>query len=213
MNPSSFSKYLNADRHPGAVVLERLSHLGVNVNWLLTGEGAPLVGSSKASPIMPGRSQSDGQEHQDEEHSGSSGSEEQFQRVPLVRIREDPDDGLRLIETGKSEWVETSFIREEYGVEPQLLRDFHITGDSMADTMQPGERARAVLWDCRPPNDGTVCILQGPVCLLIRRIRLKGKNILLVADNPDVPTREIDKDEWEDEYEPIARIVEVRRAL
>lgn len=150
---------------------------------------------------------------EDREAPRPDNSDQRFHRIPLVRIREDPEEGLRLVKTGKSEWVDGATIRREYGVQPALLRDFHVTGDSMIGTLRPGDRVRAVLWDCRAPNDGTVCILRGPVSLLIRRVRLKGTEILLVADNAEVPDRSISQHQWENEYEQIARIQEVRQAL
>lgn len=137
----------------------------------------------------------------------------QLHQIPLVRIREDPDGTLRLVETHRAEWVSDVFIREEYGVRPALLRDFQISGDSMVDTIRPGDRVRAVLWTCRAPNDGTICILRGPVSLMVRRIRLRDEGVLLVADNPDVSDQKIGPEKWEEGYEPIARVLEVRRAL
>ena len=43
MKPGSFSKYLRETRKPGASVLVRLMRLGVNLNWLLDGEGPMLT--------------------------------------------------------------------------------------------------------------------------------------------------------------------------
>lgn len=213
MKPSSFSKYLNGNRRPGAVILEKLSRMGVNVNWLLTGTGAMIAGTVKTSPRQSrnkGEAQDDPQSVSESENDYIEG---QLHQIPLVRIREDPDEGLQLIETDRSEWVSYPFIQREYGVRPELLRDFRISGDSMVDTIRPGDRVRAVLWDCLTPNDGTVCFLRGPVSLLLRRIRLKDETVLLVADNPEVPDQEVSQEKWLNDYEPIARVLEVRRAL
>lgn len=213
MKPASFAKYLDGSRRPGAVVLEKLSQLGVNVDWVLTGDGAMLDRLPQFSPSAsstPDRAGTTGDEGED---ARSGGSDLRFHRVPLVRIREDPEEGLRLVQTGQAEWVDRTTIRQEYGVKPALLRDFHVTGDSMRGTLEPGQRVRAVLWDCRAPNDGTICILRGPVSLLIRRVRLEGRSVVLVADNPDVPDRDVSRDEWEESYEKIARLLEVRQAL
>lgn len=213
MKPSSFAKYLNGGRRPGAVVLEKISRLGVNVDWLLTGEGAML---DRFSQLSPGRSTPPDQGEatvEEKEDVDCGGRNHDFHKIPLVRIREDPEEGLRLIETGQAEWVDETTLRQEHGVQPGLLRDFRVTGDSMRNAMKPGDRVRAVLWDCRSPNDGTICILRGPVSLLIRRVRLRGAEVLLVADNPDVPDRRVDREEWEADYEPIARILEVRHRL
>jgi phage repressor protein C with HTH and peptisase S24 domain len=213
MKPASFSKYLDGNRRPGAVVLEKISRLGVNIDWLLTGEGAMLDTLSQFSSSMSATSDKAAATEGEREESRQNGSDSQFHRIPLVRIREDPEEGLRLVETGQGEWVDGTTIRQMYGVKPALLRDFRVTGDSMASTIEPGDRVRAVLWDCRSPNDGTVCVLRGPVALLVRRVRLKGPEVLLVADNPDVPDRTVTQDQWENDYEQIARILEVRRAL
>lgn len=213
MQPSSFSKYLDGSRRPGAVVLEKLSQLGVNVDWILTGEGAMLDRLPQFSSSTSWSPDRTGKTNTEQKDSPPDGSELQFHRVPLVRIREDPEEGLRLVETGQAEWIDETTIRQHYGVKPALLRDFHVTGDSMSGTLEPGQRVRAVLWDCRSPNDGTICILRGPVSLLIRRIRLDGTGVELIADNPDVPNRTVDQKEWEGNYEQIARILEVRQAL
>lgn len=213
MKPASFSKYLSGERRPGAVVLEKISRLGVNIDWVLTGEGPMLDRLSRFSQSTSATSEQAGKSREGAEEGHREGGDQQFHRIPLVRIREDPEQGIRLVETGQAEWVDGTTIRQEYGVQPALLRDFHVTGDSMEETLEPGQRVRAVLWDCRSPNDGTICILRGPVSLLIRRVRLEGTGVVLVADNPDVPNRTISKDQWENEYEQIARILEVRRAL
>lgn len=217
MKPSSFSKYLDGNRRPGAVVLEKLTRLGVNINWLLTGDGAMLGPPSLLSSSMSSNSDNTGRQYEpgegEREETRPEGASQQFHRIPLVRIRDDSEEGLRLVETGRSEWIGVDTAKQQYGVDPSLLLDFHVSGDSMAPTIQPGDQVRAVLWDCRSPNDGTVCIIRGPVCFLIRRIRLSGEQILLMGDNPEVPDREIPRDKWKEEFEAIARILEVRRAL
>ncbi|MFB6098881.1 MAG: hypothetical protein ABEK84_07210 [Salinibacter sp.] len=62
-------------------------------------------------------------------------------------------------------------------------------------------------------HGGTVCILRGPLSLMVRRVRLTESSFLLVADNPGVPNQEVSQEQWEREFEPIARVLEVRRAL
>jgi len=136
-----------------------------------------------------------------------------FHRVPLIRIEEDPEEGFRLVGTGRGEWVDRITIRQKYGVDPSLLRDFLVAGDSMSDTLRPGDQIRTVLAGSYPPNDGAICILRAPVCLFIRRVRLAGTEVVLVADNPEVPDLRIDQAEWNEDYEQIARVLEVRRSV
>lgn len=212
MQPSSFSKYTDGRRRPGAVVLEKLARLGVNLNWLLTGSGRMLAGTGEA-PTSALSLRDETFDTEPKTTPPEDGTESLFQEVPLVRIQEGENGALRLVETGGSEWIRYAFIQEEYGVRPTLLRDFRISGDSMSDTIRPGDRVRTVLWDCRSPNDGTIGIFRGPISLLVRRVRLKNGNVLLVADNPSVPDQKVSREAWVREYDPIARVLEVRRAL
>lgn len=40
MSPSNLQKYLSGEMNPGNTVLDKLYRLGLNINWLLTGEGS-----------------------------------------------------------------------------------------------------------------------------------------------------------------------------
>lgn len=211
MKPASFSKYIHGNRRPGAVVLEKLSRMGVNINWFLSGVGPLLDGAETARSHLS--SNGEAQDGDQNVSSPNNSLEEQLHQIPLVRIQEDSDGGLQMIETGLSEWISTVHVQKEYGVRPELLRDVPATGDAMADTIRPGDRVRVVLWDCQSPNDGTVCLVRGPVSLLLRRIRLKDRTVVLVADNPEVENLDVSLDQWKTDYEPIARVLEVRRAL
>lgn len=211
MKPNSFSKYTSGRRRPGAVVLEKLSRMGVNVNWLLTGSGSMFQeggpGSPDQLPIanptqeLPTMSPRDSEVFDDELHP-----------IPLVHI-EGSGENLRLVETGRSEWVSTSYVEKEYGLHPERLRDFHATGDAMVDTIQPGDRLRLALCSRGLPGDGTIVLLRGPVSFLLRRVRLEGHTVALVADNPDIETQHVDLDQWKDEYESVGQVLEVRRAV
>lgn len=45
MKPGAFQKYYTGTTMPGAEILNRLNQLGVNINWLLTGDGDVLIDS------------------------------------------------------------------------------------------------------------------------------------------------------------------------
>src|SRR6056297_2655842 len=80
MKPPSFSKYVQGNRRPGAAVLERLSRLGVNLHWFLTGEGSVARStSSSAQPLSVVR------EETPSEIEGPDGS---LHRISLVSVTE-----------------------------------------------------------------------------------------------------------------------------
>lgn len=54
MSPQSLNKYFKDDRTPGGDILTRLSNIGVNVNWLLTGEGQPIKIGDVEIPVKRG---------------------------------------------------------------------------------------------------------------------------------------------------------------
>lgn len=210
MKPASFSKYLKGRRRPGAVVLKKLSQLGVNINWLLSGTGA-MLDEARTMPLdrppSPGKDRDETGAAPDAGHPLS-----RFHRVPLVQIHKDAERTFRLVDIGTTEWVSDTFTRREHGVRPELIRDFRISGDSMIDTIRPGDRVRGVLWKDHSLSDSSICILQGPMSSLVRRVRVRDRTIILVADNPDVPDLELEPEQWNDDYNPIAHILEISRA-
>jgi transcriptional regulator with XRE-family HTH domain len=150
MKPSSFGKYLRGTRRPGATVLERLTRLGVSVDWLLTGEGPILLESAssqrrrRASREGTERAQRPPQTNQCMSAAELSGADPQFYPVPVVKARIE-NGNLHLDEVGEPEWVSARAIENDYGGEPNRLRTFVIDSDRMAPTIQTGDRVRGIL--------------------------------------------------------------------
>jgi phage repressor protein C with HTH and peptisase S24 domain len=214
MQPSSFAKYTDGNRRPGSKVLERLSRLGVNINWFLSGEGQMLDGTvaehtdSSATFVLD--------RHPDADSDVvvlSEQSEERFFRIPIVRVRQDEQGDRTLEETEGVECLSESFIRDRYGVEPQHLREFRVSGNAMADTIRPGDRVIVEVGGCDSLVDGQVCLLGVSAGILIRRVTLQADSIVLAADNSNVPRQEVSREEWVEQYDPIARVLEVVRPL
>jgi len=205
MKPPSFSKYVQGHRRPGTTVLKRLSRLGVNLHWFLTGEGSMMR-------TVPDRSQPVPLIHA----MGSSeldGPDGPLHRIPLVQVTSDDENALRLEEMGAAEWLSESFIREVYGVAPSQLKSFRVSGNAMSGLIEPGERVRGILWKGESLRDGAVYLLQAPTGVIVRRLLLSPEAIQLTAENASVAPQEISQRTWRDNYRPLARVVEVLRAL
>jgi phage repressor protein C with HTH and peptisase S24 domain len=134
-------------------------------------------------------------------------------RVPLTRIVVNDTNDLQLQEMEAAEWLSESFIREVYGVTPDHLKNFRVSGNAMQDLIEPGERVRGVLWRGESLNDGAIYLLHAAAGVIVRRVHLQGETIHLSAANPEVPTQEVSKQEWREHFRPLARIVEVLRPL
>lgn len=204
MKPPSFSKYVQGQRRPGTTVLKRLSRLGVNLHWFLTGEGSMMRSCpdrSQPAPLIHAMGSSEIQ-----------GPDGPLHRVPLVQIVNEDDD-LHLEEMGAAEWLNESFIRQVYGVQPDHLKSFRISGNAMTDTIAPGERVRGALWQGESLSDGAVYLLDGPTGILLRRLHLHPETVTLSAENPEVSPQDLSAERWDQHYRPLARILEVRRSV
>ena len=205
MKPPSFSKYVQGNRRPGATVLERLTRLGVDLHWFLTGEGSPMHGStSPETPLSVGTSLSPAQ---------FEGPEGTLHRVPLVQVTADEDGNPQLDEISTAAWLAPDFVQQNYGVPAAQLKEFRITGNAMVDTIQPGNRVRGALWSGECLTEGAIYLFHGTSGLIARRVRVSSESLLLVADHPDVPNLSFDASTWTDRLLPIARILEVVRPL
>lgn len=205
MKPPSFYKYINGDRNPGTSVLVRFTHIGIDLNWLLTGEGQMLRSDSDFFTPLPihtmGATEIDG-------------PEEILVRVPLVRVVSGEDGDPHLKETGSPEWLPKGFIQQNYGVEPSLLKGFRVSGDAMQTSLRAGDRVRCALWDGDSLLDGAIYLLyRKPAGIIFRRIRFNGDEVLLTAENPEVPDRSVEIGNWTQSFRPIAQILECVRPL
>jgi len=151
MKPSSFGKYIRGTRRPGASVLERLTRLGVNVDWLLTGEGPILLesASSQRSSHAPREDVRSGHTRPPQRKRSMSAAElsnldPAFHPIPVVKPRL-KNGTLQLEQVGEPEWISAQAIQSDYGGSPDRLRTFVVASDRMAPTIRPGERARGVL--------------------------------------------------------------------
>ena len=206
MKPPSFSKYVQGNRRPGAAVLKRLTLLGVNLHWFLTGEGSITRSSSAPAqplPVVP-----------DTEPSRLDGPDGTLHRVPLVRVTANAEGSPQLEEvSGTAEWLDESFIRQTYGVSPDQLKGFRIPGDAMAEQIHPGDRLRGTLWQGESLVDGAIYLFHGLNGVIVRRIRTTETTLVLTANNPEVPDLSFDACSWTDRLRPIARLLEVTRTL
>jgi phage repressor protein C with HTH and peptisase S24 domain len=204
MKPSSFGKYLRGTRRPGASVLERLTRLGISVDWLLTGEGAILCESaSSRQGDFPSRDAPSSQQQQSMSAAELSSLNPQFHPIPVVKPRIDDGD-LHLDQIGQPEWISEETIRTQYGGSPDQLRTFIITSDRMAPTIRPDERARGMLLLSTLPPDGIsnggVYLIHSTDQVLVTRLYRKRKHGTETSNAPpeqeqrDAPTTEAVRD-------------------
>lgn len=141
-----------------------------------------------------------------------------LQRVPVLRVEAEAGEGIEVYASDEveenEEWLSASFIRREYNVAPERVRTMRVRGNSMIETIEPGDRIRVAIWDGERLWEGSVYVLHGPGGLTIKRYAgVRSGHVLLAADNPDVEDRKIPQDRWDDEYRPVAWALEVTQPL
>jgi len=217
MKPGSFGKYLRGKRRPGAGILQKLHRTGVNINWFLTGEGPALraehsAGESEASASDLSTSVP--------ENESAEYHRTPTVRVPTVRVRLTDSDTLQYDEIGDPVWLNEHCIQTRYGTDPDRLRDFWVSSNRMATTIQVGDRVRT---EREPPDlpmqelaEGDVYLLFGPDGVFPARVRLHAPEsqspeagIVLDGDNPEATRYEVQPSDWTQTYRPIARVLEV----
>lgn len=163
---------------PGGEVLAGFVALGINANWLLTGEGEMRVRPSEAD------------RHIDEVHTGHVA-------IPLYDDVRVSADGTLTSSEPLDHMVRFSeaWLRAELRASPQDLYLIRVTGDSMEPTLRSGD---AILVDRRhtTPNREAIYVIRCGDALLVRRIQvLTSGGIRLVSENPLYGPEEIAPDQ------------------
>lgn len=183
------------------------------MHWLFTGQGAMMVkGDDTTTGHAPMVIRDKDLAYELEE----SGIE--MHRVPELRVEVAAGDGVEVYTPDEmqwnEEWISRQFIRQEYQVAPEKVRTLRVRGNSMQDTIAPGDRIRVALWDGERLWEGSIYVLHGPGGLTIKRYQgVENGHVLLRADNPDVSDRQVPQERWDNEYRPVAWALEVTQPL
>jgi transcriptional regulator with XRE-family HTH domain len=206
----SVGRYELGRSEPDEPTLERLAYAtGVSPAFLAghTDETAPI---DPAPHRTPPRELTDGdivhiQEIMVEAHAGE-GTDPEAYALEVVNGQ------LRL-----PRW----YIRAEYGVEPERVRQIRVRGDSMVPTLQPGQRLLVAIWEDSRIQDGLVYVLNGPGGVQIKRLYIEeeGANdhtvtyVRVWSDNAEAPRYRVTAERFDAEYRVVAVALEINRKL
>lgn len=120
-------------------------------------------------------------------------------------------DGLKM----PAEW-----IRQTYSVQPDRVCIMRLRGDSMVDTLQPGQRVVASRHEGQEPiQDGVIYGLRNHHGFTVKRLKFDFKDgeevIWIWPDNPkyEEQRRYMSVETFHDRYDVIAKALEVGRKL
>lgn len=180
MKLPSLRDYELGNSVPGGEAVACLSRVGINANWLLTGEGQMLL---PPPAIREGESRFFGDarltlKKQPEAEAG-------YASIPLFDIRAAAGGGAVVgsehvmdVLHFKEEW-----IRAELRVSPADLYLIFVDGESMEPTLRPGDIILVDRRDHAQRRDG-IYVLRLDGTLLVKRLqKLPGGNIKVSSDN------------------------------
>ena len=186
---STLKKYEAGLRAPGSRALQALSGTGVDLNWLLTGEGAPFPGE-----------RADGR----------------YALIPRYDVAASAGGGAVVADEGIVEHLafDRAWLRRELGADPRDLYLIEVQGESMEPTLRP---LAMIHQDqvTRPqvPADG-IYVLRLDDTLLVKRLqRLPGRRLRVSSDNPAYEPFELTLDDPGEAPVVIGRVVWVARRL
>jgi phage repressor protein C with HTH and peptisase S24 domain len=146
-----------------------------------------------------------------------------------LQIGEDMQD-VPEIEMGAGDDVDTdtingnlvlprSYIRSEYGVQPERLVIMRVRGRSMIDTLQPGQKVLAARQDGQDLENDTIYGLRSSLGFSVKRLRFDWEGnervIWILSDNPEQSDQNLylTRSEFEQEYDVVAKALEVGQKL
>lgn len=159
---------------PGVGLLESFRSLGINPNYLLTGDGPKYIGDFSyqrhETTSMPANSVTAGYValplYNDVRASAGPGA---------VNGVEQADDALMF----KEDW-----IKFELGARPQDLCLIRVHGDSMEPTLRAGDVILVDHRACRPDREGIYILRMGEMLIVKRLQAVPGGQVRVISDNP-----------------------------
>lgn len=193
----TLGRYEREERPPDADFLLKLRQkMGINPDWLLTGEGAREVGRVA-------------------EEAGAYSVSDGFVRLPLYPNITVHAGGGALVEADAEKAVEMRsfsphWIRHELHANPADLVLMYVEGDSMddgRDGLRPGDVMIVNKTDTDALKDG-VYVLRVDDALMVKRLqRLPGERLRVISDNPAYQAFEVDLKGRSGSLQIIGRVV------
>jgi len=157
------------------------------------------------------------QELMREEVTGTGPEDMELQPVPEIEMETGEDTGAH--PKDNSLVLPRSYIRSEYGVHPERLVVMRVRGRSMAGTLSPGQKVLAARHEGQDLEDDVIYGLRGLLGFMVKRLRFdrkEGKPVIWIwSDNPELADQRrcLELSEFEEEYDVVAKALEVRQKL
>lgn len=165
----TYKKYELDKITPGGDALASLARLGINVTWLLTGDGEMMAANAGTAGALTAEQQRAG-----------------YVYLPLYDVRAKAGEGGGLVENERVVKVlafEEEWIRRELRVRPGDLRLIYVEGDSMEPELRPGDIMLIDHTDTTARREGVYVVRMDGALLVKQLQRLPGGIIKVISRN------------------------------
>ncbi|MDR1367104.1 MAG: helix-turn-helix domain-containing protein [Candidatus Accumulibacter sp.] len=195
---------------PGGEAIAGFVKLGINANWLLTGEGEMFYSETRAY-IEPAP-------------KGSEATEWSLRAIPsgfvAIMLEDDiylPSGGGAVVgDTYPSDnalMFKEDWIRLELNAKPSDLRLIRVRGNSMEPTLRAGDCILIDLRARRPDCEGIYILRMGEMLLVKNVQALPGGKIRITSDNPQFEPFILNMAKIDSDATILGRVVWVGRCL
>lgn len=172
---TAVQSYEGAKQFPGGKVFEAFARLGIDTNWLLTGEGEMKRGAA-AYPLAESLKTAD--------ITGELG--EGFVQVPRYKVAASAGGGSIIHSEQIVDYLSfrADWVRNSLGVSVQDLALINVKGDSMEPVLSNED---LILVDMRISGveDNAIYVLQFNGVLLVKRLQRRfDGSVVIMSDNP-----------------------------
>jgi len=169
----TYTRYASGERSPSAEALQALAHMGVDLNWLMTGEGRMWTGGGDAPRTIDAAAPA----------AASPGPD--FVLVPRYDVRASAGGGAMVHSEQIVDYLafKADWVHSRLGVPPANLLLLEASGDSMEPTISDGDLLLVSTHEPRIRDNAIYAInINGD--LLVKRIQRRMDGTLLVmSDN------------------------------
>lgn len=176
VSQGTLADYESGRRKPSMPVLLALEHcFHINHQWVLSGKGDPLRTESAARPVIT---------VDEEERARLENLEgrDSYYAIPYLRDAAAAGSGLLMEEDVAGYCI----IHKRVAPRPDELRCVRISGSSMSPTLTDGSivAINTTIRDVSAVTGKIVCARTSEGEVVIKRLRHRGRHVLLYSDNP-----------------------------
>ncbi|SFB88303.1 Phage repressor protein C, contains Cro/C1-type HTH and peptisase s24 domains [Brevinema andersonii] len=199
---SNLARYENDRGHLTYEKLDKISKIGINIEWLITGKGEMFRSGGETGVTVTNNNT-----------ELAKTEKKDVVKIPLLDVKASAGLGLINYQEEIKDYIGIP-IRFLGGYLPKSVALLFASGDSMEPVIQSGDLLLVSPNDKELISDSIYILRVFDELRVKKLIRRVNGNILIKSENPNYGSEEILPTEWEDNnIEIVARVIRVIRSI